>query len=133
MGAQQGAVKSDLDGVADELHVDCGSAQSVADPVAGASEADRPVFVDDPQHYCAFGGTCRTGHLRPSIHLVDVVDQMTSGVGRDDNPVVADVQQSVRRLDRDRFAGKVAADVIAVLEDADASGAVDAATNCLVK
>jgi hypothetical protein len=42
------------------------------------------------------------------------------------------VKQSVGRLDRDRFAGEVTADVIAVNEDADAPGAIDAATDGLL-
>ncbi len=70
--------------------------------------------------------------LRASVHLVVVVDQVPAGVGRDHDAVVGDVQEPVGRLDRHGFAGEVASDVIAVLEDADATGAVDAATDDLL-
>jgi hypothetical protein len=38
---------------------------------------------------------------------------------------LGDMQQAILRFDRDRFAGEVAPDVIAVLEDADASRPID--------
>jgi hypothetical protein len=52
-------------------------------------------------------------------------------MGRDHDTVVGDVQKAIGRLDRDGLAGEVTADVIAVLEDADASVAVDTPTDDL--
>jgi hypothetical protein len=54
---------------------------------------------------------------------------MPTCVRRDEDPVVAHVQQSVGGLDRDGLAGEMASNVIAVLEDADAPGAVDPAAH----
>jgi len=88
MGSEQDAVKGDLDRVADEPDADCGIHESVANPVAGTGEVDRSVFVDDPQYLCALSRLGWTRDLRTPIHLVVVVDQVTTGVGRDHGAVV---------------------------------------------
>jgi hypothetical protein len=67
--------------------------------------------------------------LRTTVHLVVVIDQVSTRMGRDYDTVVRDVQQSVCRFDRDRFTGEVTSDVIAVLEDADATGMADPSSN----
>jgi hypothetical protein len=132
-GAQQHSVKGDLNGVTDESLADRHSDVAVADAVAGPGEADRSVLVDDPQHF----GTPRrlrrpTRLLRSPVHLVVIIDQVTSGVSRYDNVVGGDVKQPVCRFDRDGLSGEMAADVIAVLEDAEPSGAVNASGDSLL-
>jgi hypothetical protein len=69
------------------------------------------------------GGAGRVTFTRRSF--VVVIDQMTPGMGCDDDAVVGDVEQPVCRFDRDGFAGEVTTYVIAMLEDADATGSVD--------
>jgi hypothetical protein len=49
MGPQKDRFKNDLVRVADEPGTHRGSAESAADSVAGAGEADRPVLVYDSQ------------------------------------------------------------------------------------
>jgi hypothetical protein len=82
--------------------------------------------VDYAEHLASFGRDGRLGGLGPAVHLGVVIDEMTSCVGGDDDTVVADMQEAICRFDRDRLAGEVAADVVAVLEDADAPGPINA-------
>jgi hypothetical protein len=67
---------------------------------------------------------------RRSIFVV-VLEQMTARVGGDDDAVVGDVEQPVVGFDGHGLAREVAADVVAVLEDADASMSIDAPTDDL--
>jgi hypothetical protein len=52
-------------------------------------------------------------------------------MGRDDHTVVSNVEEPISGFDRDSFTCEVAPDVIAMLEDADATGAVDPARHRL--
>ena len=130
MGAEQGAVKGDLDGVADQANLDRLPAEAVADAIGRAGEADRTVRVDDAQDSCPLGGLSGTACvLRTAVHLVVIIDEMTPCMRRDHRAAVGDVQETVGRLDHDRFARQVTPDVIAVLEDADATGSIDSASD----
>jgi hypothetical protein len=88
MGAKKGAVKGDLDRVADETDADGLTPVAVADTIGGPGEADRTVRVDDPKDLCSLGRLRWSARLpRPPIHLVVVIDQVASCVGRDDRVV----------------------------------------------
>jgi hypothetical protein len=81
------------------------------------------VGVDSAEHLAPLRQCRRLSRLGATVHLVVIIDQMTARMSGDDDPVVGDVQQSISGFDRDGFPGEMATDVIAVLEDADASGA----------
>ena len=132
MSAKKGAVKADLDRVADEADSDGRASVSVADAIGGAGKAHRPVGIDDPQDLGALGRLRRSSVVGAPIHLVVVIDQMTARVGGDHDAVVGDVKQPIGRLDRDGFPGQVTSDVITVLEDADATGPIDATSDDLL-
>jgi hypothetical protein len=96
MRPKQSSVKGDLDSVAYQSDTHLLSAVAVADAVGGAGEADRTMGVDNPQNLAAFGRTSRPPRVvGASIHLVVVVDEVASGVCRDNDSVVRDVKQPI--------------------------------------
>jgi hypothetical protein len=107
-GPEQQAVKRNLDGVADKTHSDGGSE---APRCRWSVERVAPPGAGDP--------SCRRHRSGDD------------GRGRDHDPVVGDMQQPVCGSDRDCFACEVATDVKAMLEDADATGAVGPARHRL--
>ena len=88
VGAEQGAVLGDLDGVPDDSDSDGLAPIAVADSVTGAGEADRAVGVDFAEHFDPGGRWSWSGSSRTAAHLGVVFGQVTSGMGSDQHPVV---------------------------------------------
>ena len=96
MGPEQSVVKSDLHGVSREADAYGDPDVAVAHPIARSREADRAMLVDYAQDLGALSRLRWLARvLRTPVHLVVVIDQMASCMGRDDRAVVRDLEQSV--------------------------------------
>ena len=100
---------------------------AVADAVAGSREAHRPPPVNLAQDLVSGRRWCRSCGLGAPVHPHVIFGQVPAGVGGDQDAVVADLEQAVDGLHGNALAGQLAADVVAVLEDADPSRSVNTA------
>jgi hypothetical protein len=95
MGAQQGAVERDLNGVVDDTNPNRPTTVTIAHPVGGPGKAHRAVRVDLAQNLASCSRSGGFDRLGATVHLVVIFDEMASCVRGDHDPAVSDVQESV--------------------------------------
>lgn len=128
VGPHERAVDGDLDRIANQTDAGEHAAVSVAHTVAGPGEAQRPKLgIHTSEDLVASGRPRRLGELGAAIHALVILLPVTPRMRGDDDAVVRDVEQASVDGHGHRLAGKVAPDVVAMLQDRDASLVVDAA------
>ena len=95
VGSHQRSGDRDLDGIADDADPSGLADESVAHPVGRACKVHRSTPINAAGHLGTFGRRGRLCCLEASVHLVVIFDEMTSGIGGDDDPIVGDVKKPV--------------------------------------